>query len=315
MYGHIDGGEPISILRYKLNLYNLELVDFSYRDSDRQMKIKTSVNSAGIANVIIETKNKVIPIGEQFNHTLDFYKMIIRNNGERQKSIKMVRNTSLNKDEYVELPYTDKYTIKVVVPPKYTGVLYDDKLVIYRSFNQHKTTEYHITTDGILELKQDASYLTILNKNKGEKVGSIECLEPTTPTINISRELVVLNSLYQHIINNEKEIMDATYDEYGVMNDIITDIPGVKCVYESYKDENNTTIRESMHHLLYDNFNYNNRYTKRKVVNEVMRIGKDNIAEYLQVIYNHVNDIKETPDRNDDDIPDFDKLAKEYFDY
>lgn len=314
MYGYIDGGEPISILRYKLNLYTLELVDFSYRDSDRTMKIKTSVNSAGVANIIIETADKNIPIGQQFNHTLDFYKSIIKNNGERQKSIKMVRNTSF-KDEYIGLPYTDKYTIKVVIPSKYTGVLYDDKLVIYRSFNQHKTTEYHITTDGILELKQDASYLTIINKNKGEKVGSVECLDPISPTINISKELVVLNSLYQNIISNDKEKINSTYDEYGVMNSITTDIKNVKCVYESYKDENNTTIRESVHHLLYDNFNYNNRFTKRKVVNEVMRIGKDNIAEYLQVIYNHVNDIKEVAERDESDIPDFDKLAEEYFDY
>lgn len=314
MYGNIIG-DPKSILRYKLNLNGLYLTDFSYRDSDKEFKIKTSAADviSKTSNIIIETKDKNNPIGYQFAHKLDFYKNIAKNNTDIKKAIKVKKNTT---DEPIsmELPFFENLSFDVPINPMQTGVLYNDSLVVYNSNTKRKVTEYHVISDGILELNEDMSVLSLISKT-GEYKGYVECYGFINPTINLSRDVAVFNNLPTIVCKNDEKIL-VNYNQYGIIESITSsNDTNIKCVYNSHSEGANYSIKESVHHLLFDNFNYENYLDYKKASDDILKINiEENEVEYIQVIYDNVTEIQEVEFKDPEDL-DFDNLVERYFNY
>jgi hypothetical protein len=96
------------------------------------------------------------------------------------------------------------------------------------------------------------------------------------------------------LIDEADNHKNMSYDLYGMMLNI-DGTNDLQCFYTNEYRKYNLRIRESVHHLVYDNFDMSQHYyNTRKAVAESVKINEiDNELEYIRVIFDNVEQIKE----------------------
>lgn len=316
MYSKIIGN-PISVLRYKVDTNFLKIIAFDYRNSNKEYKIKSSYDeSRKDLNVVIESEDKNIPVINQVNHSLDYYIDIIRNNSKRPVPMKVVKNNSED-IKPIEFKFNDEVTIELPLQPHYQALIFDNKVVTYNE-NRSKESEYHICKNGIYELNDKFTDFRIISED-GHSAGSVEGINLFNPVIRVSKDIPSLNNIPKSIIveaDDCLETVDLDYDIYGILKSAISRMDCISCNYTTYELENSVQVKESVHNLFFDNFNYNNYFENgKKYVDEIIKLGiQGNYIEFIHVVYDNVDKVEEVEYKDPSEV-DFDAIADKYFNY
>ena len=300
--------DPVSIIRYELDVMYLKLKNFDYRTATKEFKVKTVIDvNSEETNVIVEDNKKQVPIGVEFNHKKYFYKNILLNAGEKRRSMKVIHNKDEEKIEYVTIKFDEHRSFNIPINPLCTGVQYSDESVtIYRTSDKKKLKTYTVFPgDGIYEESENEINFTKLN-NDEEDPGLVELRDFIYPSVDISRDICSINYLPTVVTAEDNFAINLGYNIYGIMENIDDD--RFPCYYYKYAHDGIITYLSS-HKLFNDNFDIANHFSLDNDLNvyELFIIAGDKVT-FMQFTYKGELIDEKEPQK-------FEDLVRKYFNY
>ena len=318
-------GKPVSIVRYKLDWMKNRIISLDYRTSDKDFKICTTmdekrdvpvVNLEGYYNGQIVN----VPVGSGTFFKLSEYKAMFNNrvNGTgRTPSLNIIKNTGSDV-KTIDIPFGD-YEMQIPLYPKQNAVFYTDHVSIFNTADGSESARYYIQDDGIYEVSSTQSTFTYISKDDGRSSGffSLDSFlghEEVMPSLKYITPIALLPT---RLFVSENDINGSLifYDSYGLTKKIETN--ELECWYTPEYNKDNLRIRESVHHLIYDHFDFGNHFynTRRAVAESVKMDDENKVLEYIRVIFDNLSQIKEISEYEFREQIDFDETVKQCFKY
>ncbi|MBR6289442.1 MAG: hypothetical protein IKR19_08905 [Acholeplasmatales bacterium] len=314
-------GEPISMVRYRLNWQTNKITALDYRTSKKDFKITSSMDKDNIIVNLQGNYNGAVcnfPINGATFFNLDEYKNIFKNRAENTRSIPplhIIKNTSGN-EKPIDIPFGD-YELQIQLKPGCDAIFYLDHVSIFDS-NKVEIAKYYIYDDGIYEIAKTLSNFTYLSKEDGRSSGmfSLDNFISSDKVMPSLSKIIPLAKLPTRLIDESGANIKISYDQYDMMTDI-SDNTDIQVFYTPEYEKDIYKIRESVHHLIYDNFDYSNHYyNTRKAVAESIKINDSfNEVEYVGITFDNVEAIIEVGQYQYRQQDDFYLTEEKYFKY
>ena len=320
-------GMPISIVRYVLNWQKNKITSLEYRTSDKDFKITSSIDSKTdrVTVNLQGIKDGAIidfPIGGATFFKLDDYKNTFKNKANNNKfhtipALNIIKNTSENIIKQIDIPFGD-YEMQIPLRPNCNAVFYQDHVSIFNRFGR-EIAKYYVFDDGIYEITDELANFTYISKDDGRSSGffSVDNFDDHSEVMPSLNVITPISKEPMRILDETNMYLNIAYDTYGLMKRI-DEGRDLECHYtDEYETKDGLRIRESAHHLIYDNFDLSQHYyNTRKGVAESVKINDmDHELEYIRVIYDNVQQIKETNQYEFREQADFYKTVENCFKY
>ena len=245
-------GEPISIVRYKIDTNFKKVIGLDYYTNKKDIKIRTEIrpseeSAQKDSYLYIDVYGDNVTsyyLEKQFGHRLYFYRNIAENINKKIKPLKIKKNTTSEAIK-IDIPF-GYFNIQVPLDPGYTAIYYLSYVCIYDK-NSIEVCRYIISHDGLYQILLDGAVFTFIDPEEGSSSGSYLL----GGMINHNNEMPILNQIFP-ITNLPTKLVDndlrykIEYDEYGLMKSIeserddnpfklfykrfITDIPDDKAI-------------------------------------------------------------------------------------